>query len=322
MKNIFSIGHKNPDTDSIIASIIFCEFIKKLKKPIAGFSTGIIKAVRAGELNNETKFVLKYFKQTPPLLMKNLKNKKVILIDHGDYEQAVGGIENAEIIGVIDHHKLGGIKTAEPIFYRAEPVGSTSTIIAKIFLENNLSFNKKTAGLLLAGILSDTLNLTSPTTTGDDKKIVKILNKIAKENISAFSRKMFEAKSDISGISPAKIVSSDYKEFKAGEINFGIGVWETTSPQKVKEIKNEIFDALNKLKKVRNMDLMFFVLVDIFKRNSEIFILGEKEKTIAEKVFRKEVKNNLLFLPGVVSRKKEILPPLLKFFEKNEIGKQ
>jgi len=318
MKTIIAIGHKNPDTDSIVASLIFADFLKKVRKPILGFLNFKIKPARAGSLNKETKFVFNYFKQTPPPLVKNLRNENVVLVDHGSYEEAADGVEKARIVGVLDHHKLGGLRTVTPIFYRAEPIGSTSTILAKMFLENKLSFDKKTEGFLLAAILSDTLKLTSPTTTSEDRRIVKILAKISKENINKLAQKMFEAKSDIKGISFNELVSKDYKEYKDGGINFGVGVWETVCPQKIKVKEKEILSALEKLKKKRKMKLMFFALVDILKKNSEVFLLGEKEKSIAEKVFKKRAKGSLLFLSGVVSRKKQITPFLINFLEKNE----
>ncbi len=318
MKLIIVIGHKNPDTDSIVSALVLADFLKKVKKPILGFSDFKIKPARAGSLNKETKFVLDYFKQKPPVLVNNLKNKDVILVDHGEFSQSAKGIEQANIVGVLDHHRLGGIKSISPIFYRSEPIGSTSTIIAKMFLENNLSFDKKTAGLLLAAILSDTFKLTSPTTTNEDKEIVKILIKISKEDINKLAQKIFEAKSDIKDMSMGELVSKDYKEYKDGKISFGIGVCEITHPQKIKEKKEEIFSALKKLKKKRKVKLMFFAVVDILKKNSEIFLLGEKEKLVAEKVFKKKAKGNLLFLSGVVSRKKQINPLLMNFLESNE----
>ncbi|KPJ71260.1 hypothetical protein AMJ50_02775 [Parcubacteria bacterium DG_74_3] len=316
MKEIIIIGHKTPDTDAIVTSLIFARFLQKIKKPIIGFLNFKIRVASPSPLNKETKFVLKYFKQKAPPIIKSLSDKNVFLVDHGDYEQAAPGIKKANIVGVLDHHKLGGLKTVSPIFYRAEPIGSSSTILAKMFLENNLSLKKKEAGLLLSAILSDTLKLTSPTTTTEDKKIVQFLAKISKENINKLAKKMFEVKSDITGISPDKLVATDYKEFKAGRTDFAIGVWETTSPQKIFQIKKDIFSALAKLKKKRKADFLFFALIDILEKNSTLFILGEKEKGLAEKIFKKKTKENLIFLPGVVSRKKQILPPLLKFLEK------
>ena len=316
MKSIIVIGHKNPDTDSIVSSLVFADFLKKVKKPILGFSDFKVKPARAGFLNKETKFVLDYFKQKSPVLIKNLKNKDVILVDHGEFSQSVKGIEQANIVGVLDHHKLGGIESVSPVFYRNEPIGSTSTIIAKMFLENNFSFDKKTAGLLLSAILSDTLKLTSPTTTNEDKEIVKILAKASKENVNKLAQKIFEAKSDIKGVSIGELVSRDYKEYKGGKISFGIGVCETARPQEIKEKKEEIFSALKKLKKKRKVKLMFFTLVDILKKNSEVFLLAEKEKSVAEKIFKKKAKENLLFLPGLISRKKQMVPLMVSFLEK------
>ena len=316
MKSIIVIGHKNPDTDSIVSSLVFADFLKKVKKPILSFSDFKVKPARAGLLNKETKFVLNYFKQKPPVLVKNLKNKNVVLVDHGDYNQAANGAKEAQIIGILDHHQIVGLKTAKPIFYRAEPIGSTSTIIAKMFLENNLSFDKKTAGLLLAAILSDTLKLTSPTTTNEDKEIVKILVKVSKEDINKLAQKIFEAKSDIKDISMDELVSKDYKEYKDGKMSFGIGVCEIMHPKEIKEKKEEIFSALEKLKKKRKVKLMFFAVIDILKKNSEMFLLEEKEKLVAEKVFKKKAKGNLLFLSGIVSRKKQMVPLIVSFLKK------
>jgi len=316
MKSIIVIGHKNPDTDSIVSALVFTDFLKKVKKSILGFSDFKIKPARAGSLNKETKFVLDYFKQKTPVLVNNLKNKDVILVDHGEFSQSAKGVERANIVGVLDHHKLGGIESALPIFYRSEPIGSTSTLIAKMFLENNLSFDKKTAGLLLAAILSDTFKLTSPTTTNEDKEIVKILAKASKENMNKLAQKMFQAKSNIEGISMDELVSMDYKEYEGGGISFGIGLYETTHPQKIKEKKEEILSALKRLKKKRKVKLMFFAVVDILKKNSEMFLLGEEEKLTAQKAFKKKAKGNLLFLSCVSSRKKQMIPLVVSFLEK------
>jgi manganese-dependent inorganic pyrophosphatase len=316
MKEVIVIGHKNPDTDSIVSALVFTEFLRRKKKYILSSSNFKIKAGRAGSLNKETQFVFQYFKQKPPALIKSLKNKNVFLIDHGEYEQSAEGIEQANLLGVLDHHKLGGIKTIMPIFYRTEPMGSTASVVAEMFLENDLTLNKKTAGLLLAALLSDTLKLTSPTTTQKDREIAKTLTKISKENISKLSQKMFEAKSDISGVSLSELVNKDYKEYKTGKVNFGFGVWETTVPETVEKKQDKILLVLERLKKKRKLDLMFFSLIDILKKNSKAFVLSEKEKVVLEKVFKKKVKGNSLFLSGVVSRKKQMIPPLINFLEK------
>ena len=316
MKEIIIIGHKNPDTDSLAASLALAQFLKKIKKPILSFPISKVKVFISGNFNKEVEFILGHFKEKTPRQIKSLAQKNVFLVDHGDYEQAASGIDKANIVGVLDHHKLGGIKTQFPIFYRAEPLGSCSTILAKMFFENKISLNKKIAGLLLAGILSDTLKFTSPTTTQEDKKIAQELAQISKENINKLSQKMFEVKSDLSNVTAEKLVATDYKEFKTAKIKFAIGVHETVLPQKALAMKEEIFLSLEKLKKKRKMDLMFFALIDILKNQCLFFILGEKEKKVAEKVFKKKTKDNFISLPGVVSRKKQILPPIIKFLEK------
>ncbi len=310
---IFIIGHNNPDADSIISSIILSDFLKKIKLPY--FNNFIFEPKRSGQINKETKFILNYFKEKEPSLVKNVKNKKVFLVDHGGYEESAPGITEAELIGVLDHHKINGLKTTLPIFYRAEPVGATCTILAKMFFENNLDLNKKQAGLLLAGILSDTLNLTSPTTTFDDKKIVKKLINISKENSQKLGQKILEIKSDISDISVQELIKRDYKEFESGGLNYGIGVLETLNIKKAKE--KDISLVLEKLKKEKKVNLIFFAFIDILKNNTELFLLSEQERITAEKVFKKKAEGNYLFLPGISSRKKQILPPFVKFLEKN-----
>jgi len=314
-KSLIIVGHKNPDTDSVAAACALAEFLKKAPKILPWFSGFKPIPSRIGPLNKETKFIFNYFQKSVPCLIKNVKNKNVFLVDHNEHGQAADGIEKADVLGVIDHHSLGGMETASPIFYYAEPVGSASTIIAKMFLKNDISLSRKTAGILLAAILSDTLKFTSPTTIPEDKNIAKILAAISKEDIGELSQKMFEAKSDLRGIPVQKLISQDYKEFKVKKISFGIGVLETVNPTQAEEKKKEIFSSLAQFKKKRKMDLIFFVLVDILKKNSKIFLLGEKEKLTAEKAFKKKSEGDFLFLPGIVSRKKQMIPPLKNFLQ-------
>ena len=316
MKTLVIVGHKNPDTDSVVSAFVLSKFFKKTAKVFPWFKDFNSKSAVAGALNKETKFVFNYFRVTPPSQIKSIKNKNVFLVDHNSYDQAVDGIRKANILGIIDHHNVEGFETSFPIFCCIEPIGSASTIIANIFLNNNISFDKKTAGLLLSAILSDTLKLTSPTTTTEDKKIAKILSKKSGENMNELSKKMFEAKSDLRGISAQKLVSQDYKEFKVKDINLGFGVLETVNPSQAENIKNKIFLAIKELKEKRKVNLIFFAVVDILKRNTIIFLLGEKEKLVAEKAFNTRAKGEFLFLPGVVSRKKQIIPLLKKFLSK------
>ena len=307
-------GHKNPDTDSIVSAIVIADYFNKTGKKA--------KAIRVGKINRETEFVLKQAKTKspslklrrakPPALIKSLANKQVFLVDHNELEQAGDGIDKAEIVGVLDHHRLSGdIKTSLPIYFRVEPVGCASTLIFKLFQEKEISLNKKQAFLLLCAILSDTLKFNSPTTTKEDIKIAKKLSEICKQNINKLAEKMFQAKSDISGINLKDLILQDYKKFNGSGKDFGIGVCETVLPETVLEKKQEILKLLPQIKKQKRLDLIFFAVVDIIKKQTYLFVVGEKEKLIAEKGFNKKSKDNLIFLPGIVSRKIQIAPRII-----------
>ena len=297
-------GHKNPDTDSIVSAIVMEDYFKKLGEKA--------KTVRAGKINKETEFVLKQNKIKIPALIRSLAKKQVFLVDHNELEQSCDGADKAEIIGVLDHHRLSGdIKTSFPIYFRAEPVGCVSTLIFKLFQEKNFTLDKKQAFLLLCAILSDTLKFNSPTTTGEDIKIAKKLAEICKQNIDELAEKMFKAKSDITGINLKDLILLDYKKFDERNVNFGIGVCETVLPENILEKKQKILELLPNIKKQKKLDLMFFAVVDIIKKQTYLFVFGEKEKLVAEKSFGKKSKEDLIFLPKVVSRKKQIAPGII-----------
>ena len=301
---IYVIGHKTPDTDSIVSAIVMADYLKQTGKKAV--------AASAGKINKETEFILKKAKINFPVLINNLANKKVFLVDHNELEQAVSGIEKAEIIGIIDHHKLGGIRTNQPIFVKIEPLGSTSTLIFNLFQETKIKIKKNHAFLLLTGIILDTLKLTSPTTTKQDEIALKKLSLISKSNINQTAQEIFKIRSDISGTKMKDLILSDYKDFKEKNIIFGIGVHETTSPENVLNKEKQILLELKKLKKIKKIDLIFFALVDILKNKAWFFLIDEKEKQLAEKAFKSKAQGNLILLPGVVSRKKQMVPLILK----------
>ena len=307
MKKIIVIGHKNPDTDSIVSSLAMAEYFKKVLKIPA-------KAFRAGEINKETKFMLKEIGIKKPSLISTIKKNKenaVALVDHNELSQVSDKIDFAQVSYIIDHHKLL-VQTEKPIFCRVEPLGSTATIIAKMFQERKIKVSKIIAKLLLAGILSDTLNLVSPTTTVEDKKIARWLNKTAQIKIKKFANEMFEAKSSLTGISIKKMFFSDYKLSKIGKYKVGVGVWETTNPGKVNEKVKEIVKELKNQKKENKLNYLFFMTVDILKQNSYLFIAGSQEEKLAKKIFKGKIENGIMFLEGIVSRKKQVIPPIVK----------
>lgn len=298
------LSHKNPDTDSVVASLVAEEYFKSVSKTD-------IKAYRIGELNNETKFVLNQFKiDAPPLINSIAKDASVVLIDHNNPLEAFDNLNLSQVEAIVDHHKLT-LQTEKPIFCLIEPVGSTSTVLAKLYFQDRKEISLKIANLIIAGILSDTLNLTSPTTTEEDRKMVKNLNKIAKINIDEFTQKMFEAKSDISGLSAKDIIVKDSKLFQMGSKKVFIGGWETLKPDLVLKLKKQIISELRNKKSADAFDYAFFLLVDILKGDSALFIIGEKEKVLAEKVFKVKAQNDFVLLKGVVSRKKQVVPLLM-----------
>jgi len=306
---IYTISHLNPDTDSVVSAIVWANFFKRQKKEAL--------PATPNKINKETEFVLKFCKEKAPLILKSGKGKNLFLIDHGDLNQAVKDAKEGKILGVLDHHKMSGLETPEPIYYRAEPLGSTSTLIAKIFKEQNIKFTKKEARLLICGIISDTLNLTSPTTTQEDKKILEELVKISPLEVEKLAMKMFKAKSDISCFSIEEILTKDYKKFVFGKNKVGIGVFETLMVDKFFKIKDKILKGLKILKNKEKLDYLFFGVINILKKETILFLPSEKEEEIARKVFKfVEKEKNILLLPEIVSRKKQIIPPLSLYFEK------
>lgn len=309
MSKIVIVGHKNPDTDSIISAICAQEFFTK----VLGKES---KAYRAGGINNETKFILEKFGvETPELISTIAEDDSVVLVDHNETSQVFDGLNYANVDCIIDHHKLS-INTEKPIVCRMEPIGSTSSLIAKMFFEKNAEVSESLASLLLAGILSDTLNLMSPTTTEEDKELVAKLNAIAKLDIEEFVGEMFKAKSSLEGISIDELISLDYKVFEMGAHKVGIASWETTGPESVNAKKAEIMQALVAKKSSENLEHMFFMVVDILKQNCQLYLIGEQEKELAEKVFGGVIEDGMMFLPGVASRKKQIVPQLTEELSK------
>jgi manganese-dependent inorganic pyrophosphatase len=305
---IYLVSHKNPDTDSIVSSLVMKDFLKR--------SGQKVMACRIGEVNKETAYILDYLKEKAPSLIKNVSGKKIFLIDHNEIEHGGKGMQKAEIVGILDHHRLGGIETMMPIFCRTEPIGSTSTLVFKMFKEKGFAIDKKQAALLLSGIISDTLKFISPTTTAEDKKIAKELEKISGQDIDNLSREMFKARFKVSKINLKDLLTKDYKEFKLGEKKVGIAVWETPSTQGIFEKKGKIINDLKKIKKRRKVDLIYFGTLDILKRECKLVLIGEEEKRIAEKAFSKKEKENIIYMPGVISRKKQIVPKFAKVLGK------
>lgn len=294
------IGHKNPDTDSICSALAAAE--------IFGGEAGMT----AAELAPEATFVIQKFAFTAPRYVENLVGKEVVLLDFNQKSQGQTGIEMANIQGIIDHHAIGAdiAFNAQPILIRIEPIGSTCSIITKMAEEMELDISPKLAGLLLAGIVSDTLALRSPTTTEDDREIAQYLQELSGiKDITALLKEMLKAKSDLSQKNAVEILNLDYKIFDYNA-KVGIGVAETVSPEELVARKAELLTGLREMKQRDGLQYIYFVIVDVLNEHSEMLILGEDELSLAKKAFNGKVENDFMDLGNRISRKKQIAPTI------------
>ncbi len=239
--------------------------------------------------------------------------QKVILVDHNNLAQSVDGIEEADILEIIDHHNLGAIGTNVPINFRSKPVGCTSTMIYDMFLEKKISIPKDIAGLMLSAILSDTLLLTSPTTTEDDRFAAVKLASIAKVDIDKYGLEMIKAASSIDGMSVRDLIKSDFKNYVVGTKTLGIGQVMTLDFDKIKENMDEYVNVLNEMVDT-NYSVVVIFITDIIKNGSYI-IYNTKAKDIVEEGFGLKNVYEGVYIPKVVSRKKQILPSILSVME-------
>jgi len=275
------------------------------------FGTEDYLPVRAGEINKETEYILKRFKLDVPAMIPE-EDKKIILVDHNSPEEMSEFIKPDEIMGIFDHHKLSGPFTDEPIEVSMRPVGSTCSLVATLMQKYEVEPEPNLAGALLCGVLSDTLKFTSPTTTDEDRGIAAWLNGFAGIDIDKTADEMFAAKSDISKIKTDELVTKDYKVFEMGGEKVGIGVWETVMPSSILERKDEILKVI--AEKKDGLDYIYFAAIDILDQKAHFFIAGEKEQNAAESAFGGKTHTGVLMVPGVVSRKKQIVPVLEKYF--------
>ncbi len=305
----YIVGHKNPDTDSVVSAIALAELKKTMGKDF--------EAAVAGDLNKETLLALSKFGFTSPALISP-DEKKVVLVDHNERDQIHENVKTEEIVGIFDHHKLGGLSTSGPISVTMRPVGSTSTIVYGSYEKNKVEMSAEIAGLLLAGVVSDTLNLTSPTTTDRDREVVATLEKIAAVDVDELATKLFAAKSDISEMSTEELIGKDYKVFSIADKKVGIGVWETVLPVVVLERKEEILEALEAKKNAEGLDYILFAVIDILEQKGDFVVVGEEEEALVEAAFGGSTADSILDCPGVLSRKKQIVPAIEQYLSSSK----
>lgn len=238
----------------------------------------------------------------------SMDNKKIILVDHNEKGQAVDGIDEAEILEIIDHHRLGSMETALPVFFRNQPVGCTGTIIYDLYQENNVEVDKKIAGLLCSAIISDTLMFRSPTCTPKDKKAAEELAKIAGVEIQEHAEKMFRAGSSLADKTPEEIFYQDFKKFSGNDKNFGAGQISSMDKTELEQLRPKIAAYMEGA--VKEGEMLFFLLTNILTESSDLVFAGEGAKELVETAFG-EPEGNWVHVPGLVSRKKQFVPSVL-----------
>lgn len=308
MSKVLIFGHKNPDTDTICSAIVY----NNLKR-LQGMDT---EAVRLGEINDETKYALEYFGADIPRLIDNVEEgQEVILVDHNERQQSADGIEKAIVKEVVDHHRIANFETAAPLYYRAEPLGCTATILKKIYNEQEVTINKQMAGLMLSAIISDSLLFKSPTCTVTDKHIAEELAKIADVNVEEYGLNMLKAGASTIKKTANELISVDAKEFILNNKKLIIAQINTVDANEVISRQEEIEATINSEIDNKELDAFVFVITNILTSDSEVLVLGKEKEKVAN-AFNKTLVNNVMTLEGVVSRKKQVVPQITEEFNK------
>ena len=304
MEEILIFGHKNPDTDSICSALVKANLETKLGRKV--------KAARLGNVSKETQYILDYVGVEAPEFVSNIENgTEVMLVDHNEFDQSADNIENLKIISVTDHHRISNFHTTEPLYYNAKPYGCTNTLLFEEYKANGVEIDSKIATLMISAIISDTLLLKSPTCTEHDVEAFNELEKIVGFNAREYGMKMLKAGTDLSTYSATEVVNLDAKEFTEKGKKFVVAQVNTADIDDVFSRKEELAFAMEKEINDKGLELFLFVITDIVNTNSKIIAMGNL-KGLVEKAFNKKLDaDDSMFLEGVMSRKKQIAPPLL-----------
>ncbi len=299
-------GHISPDTDTTCCAILWTWYLNT-------HTTQKATAHVLGTLNKETAFVLKHWDVAEPAFLESITaGEDVIIVDTNNPQELFSNISDANIIQVIDHHRLsGGLSTKGPLDMIIRPLASTATVIYDLIHQHEDTIPKPMAGLLLSCILSDTLAFRSPTTTPHDKDVAEKMAKKLGVDITSYANEMFAAKSDVSDFTAHGLINIDSKKTALGDKNLRISVVETTDPASILKRKDEIVTAIHALlKEEKDIDDVLFFVIDIFKEESTVFTYNAFTKSVISTSFGVHVHGDTEVLPGVVSRKKQIIPVL------------
>lgn len=303
MEKTLIFGHKNPDTDTICSAIAYADLKTQL-----GFN---VEAVRLGSTNGETDYALKQFNVEAPRLIESVVGEasEVILVDHNERQQSADGIEEVTVTEVIDHHRIANFETSNPLYYRAEPVGCTATILNKLYKEHGLQIPKNIAGLMLSAIISDSLLFKSPTCTDEDVTAARELAEIAGIDAETYGLEMLKAGADLSTKTVDQLITMDAKEFTMGAHKVEIAQVNAVDASEVLARQAEIEAAMQQKIDDKGLDLFVFAITDILNSDSVALAIG-KEAAAIEAAYNVKLENNTTILKGVVSRKKQIVPIL------------
>lgn len=309
MSKFLVFGHQNPDTDAIASSYGWAH----LEREVFGRDA---EAVALGTPNEETAFALDYFGVTAPRVVESAKAEgvsQVILTDHNEFQQSIADIKDVEVAAVIDHHRVANFETANPLYMRLEPVGSASSIVYRAFKENGVTPPKEVAGLLLSGLISDTLLLKSPTTHATDPQVAAELAEIAGVNLEEYGLALLKAGTNLASKSAEELIDIDAKTFGLNGNDVRVAQVNTVDIAEVLERQAEIEAAMTAASATNGYSDFVLMITDIVNSNSEILALGSNMDKV-EAAFNFKLENNHAFLAGAVSRKKQVVPQLTEAF--------
>lgn len=301
MSTTYIFGHKNPDTDSIMASLVMANLEKKLGNDVV--------ACRLGNINKETEYALNYAGVEAPKLIESLESgSEVILVDTANKNEVLDNLDELKIKKIVDHHQVL-LNTGYPLYYRAEPVGCTQTVLYKLYQENGIEIDKTIATLMLSAIISDSLLFKSPTCTKQDKETAEKLAKIAGINVEEYGMEMLKAGTDLSSFTIDEILHLDAKKIDLKNTKSIINQVNTASIPDVMKMKADLEAGMKVIMEKDGLDLFVLLITDIVNSNSQVIVLGE-DQTIIERAYGVKLEDNTALLEGVVSRKKQVVPVL------------
>lgn len=297
-------GHQNPDTDTVTSALVLAHIESSLGNDV--------EAVMLGDIGKETAYALEYFGVQAPRIIESVEDgEQVMLVDHNEFQQSVHNIENAEILKVYDHHRISNFQTESPLYFRAEPVGCTATVLYKVFLENNLEIPKDIAGLMLSAIVSDTLLFKSPTTSIDDETVGRALAEIAEVDALVYGLEMLKAGATTHDKTAAELINGDAKTFDMNGRHVRIAQINVVDVDEVFDRRDEIEEAINAEIDAQEYALFTLVVTNILESDSKVLALGKDNRAV-EAAFNVTLDNNTAILEGVVSRKKQVVPNITK----------